>query len=886
MSLIVGTKLGRYEIRAKIGEGGMGEVYRARDTKLNRDVAVKVLPAAFSADADRLRRFEQEAQAASALNHSNILAVFDFGEHGGAPYVVAELLEGETLRERMFAGALPSRTAVEYACQIAEGLSAAHLRGIVHRDLKPENIFLTQQGGLKILDFGLAKLIAPPTGAEVQTDIPTRQVNTGAGATVGTVGYMSPEQVRAERVDHRSDIFSFGVVLYEMLAGKSAFRSGSAIETLNAILKDEPAELSQLNPNVPPGLERVVRRCLEKKPERRFQSASDLAFALESQSDTTRSAPALTTVPDRRFKREHLAWLLAGVFFVAMSLLALWYFRQSPAEPRMTSFLVYPPEGSTFSSHDLPVPVAVAPDGRQLAMVVIEGGRTRIWIRRLDSLNAAPLENTEGAQNPFWSPDGRFIAFFAGGKLKKIAATGGVPVVICEAPPTGNSGTWSAQDAILFTQNVGAEGIQRVSAAGGQVSQVTRPDRSQQEIYHFWPEFLPDGRHFIFFAGALKRENSNLYVGSLDSDKKQLLTPASSRAVYSPPGLLLYMREGALLAQPFDLQTLRLTGESATIAEHVGNFSSTGNSYFSVSRNGEVLAYQVPGRPSRLVWLNRSGAEVGSIGDPNNYTNPRLSPDGQKLAVNLIDRKDGSTDIWICDLSRNAFARFTFESGMENGSTWSPDGRRIAYAHDISGPPSLFEKTVGASEGQPLIPSQDGPQLPLDWSPDGQFLLYRDYSAKTKSDLYILPMAGERKPIPFANTPFSESQARFSPDGRWIAYSSSESGKAEVYARRFPGEGERFQISNGGGTYPRWRGDGRELFYLSSDPDQTLMSVLVSTGETFTAGTPTALFKIENRNGLDFDAARDGQRFVLNTRAGAPSAPLTVITGWAAIVKR
>ena len=370
----------------------------------------------------------------------------------------------------------------------------------MHRDLKPENIFLTQQGGLKILDFGLAKLIEPIASGEGQTDVATRQINTGAGTTVGTVGYMSPEQVRAERVDHRSDIFSFGVVLYEMLAGQRAFRSGSAVETLNAILEKEPADLSQLNPNVPLGLERVVQRCLEKKPERRFQSASDLAFALESLSGTTRSAPAVVAASGRKLTREHLAWLLAGVFLVALLVFAFFYLSRKPAELKGTSFLVYPPEKSTLNAHDLPFPVAVSPDGRRIALAMTTEGSSRIWLRPLDSLSATPLENTDGAQNPFWSPDGRFIAFFAGNKLKKIAATGGVSTVICDAPGVGNGGTWNDQDVILFTQNIGADGIQRVSAAGGAVTPVTKVETSRQEIYHFWPEFLPDGRHFLFLG--------------------------------------------------------------------------------------------------------------------------------------------------------------------------------------------------------------------------------------------------------------------------------------------------------------------------------------------------------------------------------------------------
>jgi eukaryotic-like serine/threonine-protein kinase len=418
------------------------------------------------------------------------------------------------------------------------------------------------------------------------------------------------------------------------------------------------------------------------------------------------------------------------------------------------------------------------------------------------------------------------------------------------------------------------------------VTPVTKVETSRQEIYHFWPEFLPDGRHFLFLAGARQRENSNLYIGSLDANKPELLTPATSRAIYTPPGYLLYLREGTLLAQTFDARTFRLSGEPLTVAERVGNFSGTGNGYFSVSANGEVLAYQVAGSPTRLIWMNRSGAEVGSIGEPNSYALPRLSPDGQKLAVNIIDRKDSTNDIWIYDVARNSSARFTFESGLENAPVWSPDGRRIAYAHDQNGPPNLFVKGISDPEGESLIPSQDGPQAPTDWSPDGQFIIYGDLSSKTQVDLYILPMSGERKPIPFVRTPFNEGQGRFSPDGRWIAYTSTESGKTEVYVQRFQGGGERVQVSTAGGTSPRWRGDGRELLFLGPAPNRRVMSVPVTTGDTFTAGTPVPLFKVELRSSLDFEVARDGQRFIINTNAGVPATPLTVITGWAANLKR
>jgi len=885
MTLATGTKLGRYEIRSKIGEGGMGEVYRARDTKLNRDVAVKVLPSAFSADADRLRRFEQEAQAASALNHSNILAVFDFGEHEGAPYVVAELLEGETLRDRMFAGALPARTATEYASQIAQGLAAAHGRGIVHRDLKPENIFLTQQGGLKILDFGLAKLIEPIASGEAQTDVPTRRVNTGAGTTVGTVGYMSPEQVRAERVDHRSDIFSFGVVLYEMLAGQRAFRSGSAVETLSAILEKEPTELSQLNPNIPPSLERVVQRCLEKKPERRFQSASDLAFALESLSGATRSAPVLQTdsTSKRWFTREHFAWLLAGALLLTTLALLFFYPRPARVDGYASQFLIYPPEQASFAAWDLPFPVTISPDGRQLALVLNTEGQSKIWLRRLDSLSAQPLDNTEGAQNPFWSPDGRFIGFFAGGKLKKIAVAGGVPSVLCDAPPNTNSGTWNAADIILFTSGQIDRGIMSVNATGGEVREITKPDSSRNEIYHFWPQFLPDGRHFLFLKGTQRRDDSAIYVGSLDGGEHKRLLPASSRVMYAPPGYLLYLREGALLAVPFNAASLAVTGEQITAAEKVGNFRSTGNAYFSVSGNGDVLAYLPGSNNSRLVWKNRSGVEEETIGPPNVYLGPRLSPDGQKVAVDIFNPKDGTNDIWIYDLPRATFTRFTFEPGLENSPLWSPDGQTIVYARDRDGAPHLFMKRVSDSgEGEMLLPSGEGPQGPYDWSPDGQSLIYRSVSLQTKADIFVLPLTGERKPVPFVQTPFNEYDARLSPDGKWLAYVSDQSGRREVYVDRFPGGGQRSQISNSGGRAPRWHPNGRELFYLA---DQKLMALPVKSGDKFEAGTATALFSAQARSG-DYEVSADGRRFLVNTNTGVPVLPLTVSTNWTINLKR
>ena len=882
MPLKAGTKLGEYEIASPLGAGGMGEVYRARDPRLRRDVAIKVLPASVSEDPERLRRFREEACAASRLNDPHVLVVHDIGGDGGAPFIVSELLEGETLRECLRRGPLPPARAADYAAQAARGLAAAHDARLVHRDLKPENLFVTRDDRVKILDFGLAKL-GGPFGADGDgTEAPTRKLDTEPGTILGTVSYMSPEQAEGRPVDHRSDIFSFGAVLYEMLSGRRAFRGETQLDTLNSI----PPELSQAGAQVPPGLERIVRRCLEKKPERRFQSAHDLAFALESLSETTRTGAFAAVSPapgTRRLTREHVAWLLACLFLLSTLALAAFYFRRAPAHLSATSFLVFPPEKAVLAAGDFPQPAAVSPDGRRLALVINAEGRTRIWLRPLDSLKAEPLENTDGAQDPFWSPDGRFIAFFAGGKLKKVAAAGGVPTVLCDAAPNANYGTWGPEDVILFTQ--GDAGVYRVSAGGGEVTQVSRPDPARREVYHFWPQFLPDGRRFLFLVGAAQMEESALYVGSLDGGEPRRLAQSNSRAVYVPPGYLLYVREGALLAHPFDDGSLRFTGEPLTVAEHVGNFSTTGNAFFSASADGRVLAYQTSASPTRLVWIGRGGEELGSVGAPANYSAARLSSDGRKLAVNVISPKDGANDVWVYDLERGTSTRFTYEPGLENAPVWSPDGRRIVYAHDSAGPPHLFQKSLNG-EAERLLPPGLGPQFAYDFTPDGQFLLYSERDPKTNNDILILPLAGERKPSAFLRTPFNETQARLSPDGRWVAYASNESGRYEVYVQPFPSGGERVQVSNAGGTGPRWRRDGRELFYVTLRPDQSVVSVpLKVEGDRFEAGTPAPLFKVE-LNSTDYEVTADGQRFLLNTTAGAPTTPLAVTAGWAAGLKR
>ena len=861
----------------------MGEVYRARDEKLNRDVAIKVLPAAFSEHKDRLSRFEQEAQAAGALNHPNILAIYDIDVQDDAPFVVSELLAGETLRDRLRRGPLSARLAVDMALQVARGLAAAHDKGIVHRDLKPENIFLTNDDRVKILDFGLAKLVAPVDGAQPQTDVPTRRRHTDPGTILGTVGYMSPEQARGEHVDHRSDIFALGAVLYEMLSGERAFVRPSAVETLNAIIKEEPPEFISVS-SISPAMQSIVRHCLEKKRERRFQSANDVAFALETLLGSSQPSVTFAEAPATRpkFTHEHLAWAIAGVLALITTVALVSYFRRPAVNSHATRFLVFPPENSSFVASDIPFPVAISPDGTKLAVVVVSGGQRQLWLRSLDSLTAQPLANTESAQNPFWSPDGRFIAFFAGGKLKRIGIDGGVTAVICDVPPNANSGTWNSEDTILFTTGSNDKGILKVSATGGEPTVVIRPNEAEQELYCFWPSFLPDGRHFLYVSAKGKRSDTTLRVGSLDSNEKKELMKINSRALYSPPGYLVYVREGVLMARPFDAQSLSFTGDEVSIADHIGNFASTGNAYFAVSANGEVVSYLSGQRNSRLTWLDRTGKQLSTVGEPSTYWLHRLSPDGKKLAVDIVDPKDSTDDIWINDFERGTFTRFTFDPGLENGSLWFPDGRGIVYARDRDGAPHLFQKMLSdPGEGEMLLPpARTGPQYPLDFTPDGQFMIYQEPRANNGLDLLILPMTGDRKPVPFATTQFNENEARISPDGKWIAFASDQTGRREIYVQRFSGSGERIQVSNGGGSLPRWNRNGKELLFVSQ---QKIMSVSVKAGETFELGTPVELFSFD---GADYDVAPDGQRFLIRTTAGVPPLPLTVATAWYANLKR
>ena len=910
MKIAAGVKFSHYEISAPLGAGGMGEVWRARDTRLDREVAIKVLPASFANDADRLRRFEQEARATSATNHPNILTVYDIGNHEGAPYIVEELLDGEELRARLNEGAIPPRNATEYARQIAEGLAAAHAKGIVHRDLKPENIFVTTDGRLKILDFGLAKL-RPQPATQAGSEIETQKLITDPGTVMGTVGYMSPEQVRGQEADTRADIFSFGVILYEMLSGRRAFNGESAIEVMNAILKEDPPELGEWDVKITPGLEKIVRRCLEKKPEQRFHSAHDLGYALEalssssgarpesqpesrpeSQFDTQAAAPVATkgTGPSHLFGSLRLAWAIAALLsIVTLGVIWAYFTRQPTADARLMKFSILPPEKSSFGQ------IAVSPDGRHLAFTAVTGGKNQLWARAFDATGAKPLPGTQDAFFPFWSPDSRFIGFFANGWLKKIEATGGPVQTLCEVDiPMGAA--WSRDGVILFAQV--PLGLLRISATGGEVTQVTTYDKSRQEFPHCYPRWLPDGRHFLYSISSELKEMRGLYVGSLDGAVKRRLLDAGPVIAYMPAvpgdpadgdGWLVFVRDGTLLAQRFDARRLAFTGDPFSLSDKVGSdLFFTNFSTFTVSDNGVLVFDPSPNRQRRqYLFVDRSGRPTKSLDVVAGIFQFWLSPDEKRFIADCVDPQIGTYDLWMYDVADAHAARFTFDPQHDYNPVWSPDGSRIVWA---SNQDALYQKAANLAGDKTLLLKSDSTKFPTDWSQDGRFIIYSQIDPKTKSDVWFLPASGsgEVKPFPVLQTDANESAGTLSLDGRWLAYSSDVSGRLEVYVQGYPGGGGKRQISTGGGDIPRWRRDGRELFYYTGDGK--LMAAPVKSGENFETGAAVSLFEFRAgtvQSFAPYAVTADGQRFLINAVVEtAPSAPLTVVVNWAAGMKK
>jgi len=889
MSIAPGLRLGPYEIVSPLGAGGMGEVYRARDTRLQRDVAVKVLPASLATDPERLLRFEQEARAAAALNHPNITAVHDLGQHEGAPFIVTELLQGESLRTTLARGVVPARQAITYAMQLAHGLAAAHEKGIVHRDLKPDNVFVTLEGNVKILDFGIAKLTQPETASAGVTLMPTTPVvnavpNTVAGMVLGTIGYMSPEQVRGAAVDHRTDIFALGIVLHEMLSGRRPFGGDTTADVMSAILKDDPSELSGTGTRIAPALERVVRRCLEKQPAMRFQSARDLAFALDTLTAQADTVPVVAADLGRKKASRSIvtivAWSAAAVSLLAAVAFATLYFRTPAPETRTMRFQLMPPGPTAAES------LMLSPDGRQLAFVASAGGPAQIWVRSLDTLQPRALAGTSGATYVFWSPDATSIGFFAQGKLKKVAAAGGSPVTICDAID-GRGATWSAGGVILFASGPGGP-ILRVPATGGEPRPVTTVPQGGRGGHRF-PSFLPDGQHFLYASGSDQPERTGIFVGALDQSLPVRLLPEDGNAIYAAAGsrgYLLFRRDETLMAQAFDPRSLTLSGDLVPIAERVPISQNVGFGAFTASLEGTIVVTEGGSANRELVWVDRSGKRLRTVTRSGLtglawFAPIALSPDEKKVAYSV---GTGQLDLWIQDIDRDVASRFTFRTGTARNPVWSPDGNTIVFSFSQSRIPTvnLFRKpaTGGGAEEDLGISGLNA--FVYDWSADGEWLVYQRQDPQTDMDLWLLPLKGDRKPVPYLTSPFAEYAGRFAPTNgapRWMAYESNESGDTEIYIQEIPARGAKYQVSSGGGDSPTWRADGRELFYFT--PDRKLIAAPITLGPQIEIGTPRELFA--NAVVGTYAASRDGQRFLINVPAGPDSSapPATVVLNWA-----
>jgi serine/threonine protein kinase/Tol biopolymer transport system component len=885
LTLARGTKIGPYEVLSPIGAGGMGEVYRARDPRIGRDVAIKVLPSGFAEDSERLHRFERETRAAGALNHPNILAIYDAGTDLGVPYLVSELLEGTTLQEALGGASIPQRKAIDYALQIARGLAAAHEKGIVHRDLKPANLFVTRDGGVKILDFGLARIARPGSQAEDLTHEPTVTRETETGVVLGTPVYMSPEQVQGRDADHRSDIFALGAVLYEMLAGKRPFAGATTIEVMSSILKEQPRPVSEINPSVSPALESIVLRCLEKDPYDRFQSARDLGFALQAVSGGTPSSASTAIPQDRARRLPHWSLALAGVAAAAAILLAI-EFRRGARRERPVVAMINPP--ANLQLNVLFGGIALSPDGLRIAFTTESEG-DRLWVRQLDSGEEHPVEGTSKAYAPFWSPDSKSIGFFNESKLKKVDVSGGPAQTICDAP-YGRGGTWSPNGTILFAPRVYSE-LFRVSADGGEPSRVTRLNPNERT--HRWPYFLPDGKHFLYVASVKgERTINSVFLSSLDSPQSRLLVPNALNAIYAPAGYLIFAREGNLLAQPFDVDRLETTGPPFAAAREKVNSNPLGAvAPISVSGNG-ILAYQpYPAVSMQLQGMSRTGVKTGAPAEIGFTDMLRLSPDGKRVAFVRSTPQRDEPDIWILDTGDRKFERFTFDSYLEQNPTWSPDGKSIVYGSDRTGGCDLYRKALGDGSKEELLLHSDHVKYPDDWSPDGRFILFEEKDPDKEFDLWVLPLFGDRKPFVYLQTPYRELEGHFSPDGRLVAYISDESGRFEIYVRPFPGPGNPLRVSQSGGTGPIWGRDGKELFYISGD--RALMAAEVQAVKELRLGSLRPVFRLPDEWYLTstqfstdapaHDVSSDGQTFYFAVPAARmPVLPISLVLNWSA----
>jgi serine/threonine protein kinase len=905
MTLATGTKVGPYEIVSPIGAGGMGEVYRARDTKLNREVALKVLPSAFARDAERMARFQREAQLLASLNHPNIAAIHGLEESGGVRALVMELVEGPTLAERIAQGPILLEETLTIARQIAEGLEYAHEKGIVHRDLKPANVKITSEGTVKVLDFGLAKAAEGTVATGSASDSPTLTVAaTQAGVILGTAAYMSPEQARGKAVDKRADIWAFGVVLYEMLTGKQAFEGETISDTLAAVIKSEP-NLGALPKTTPLPIRKLLLRCLMKEQRRRLQAIGEARIAIDEYLadpvGTTEAAVLGFPVGVRKssFKRERLVWIIATAVLLLATIaggVSYWWLSRVPARTIVAEIL--PSENSQFNFSGLlgGAPV-LSPDGRTLAFSASDAsGKKMLWVRSLDSSASRLLADTEGSASPFWSADSRVLGFFADGKLKTIEASGsGASAVVLADAPADAGGSWNRDGTILFVPDY-RKGLYQVAASGGAPVIVIAEDASKYSVYA-WPRFLPDGKHFLYAAGATDPALAGTYFASLDGKENRLLLRGGDRATYAS-GFLLYLRNSTLMAQTFDPERGELKGDAHSVVQRV--LETFGSGVFDASENGVLIYQQSIGRVGgrRMRWLDRGGKELDFIGEAGAYCDVRLSPDGRKLAFNA---GDPNSEVWVNDLVRGVRMRLTIDPDTDHGvPVWSPDGSRILFAA-LTGKArrGIYQKPSNGAGGEELLLAAETSNTsiyPTSWSSDGRFILYvrgDPGSPSAQGDIGVLPLAGDRKPRLLVQTQAAAYDGQFSPDARWVAYTSRESGREEVYVVPFDAAkllntnsgsenvraGGKWLISTSGGHCPRWRKDGKEIFYLS--PDNKMMAVGVEVREnSIELQTPRSLFTAIPADFFSpYDVSADGKKFLINT-PNVQNTPLTLVVNW------
>ena len=873
MAILPGRRLGPYEILSAIGAGGMGEVYRAKDTRLDRIVAIKVLPAHLADRPELRERFEREARTIASLNHPHICTLFDIGHQDGIDFLVMEYLEGETLAQRLVKGPLPLEQVLQYAIEIADALDKAHRKGVTHRDLKPGNIMLTKTG-TKLLDFGLAKLRqeAAPANASL-SDLPTAvDPATAAGTILGTLQYMAPEQLEGKDVGARTDIFAFGAVVYEMATGKKAFEGKSQASLIAAILEREPPAMSSLQPMTPPALDRVVKKCLAKEPDRRWQVASDLHDELKWIAEGGSQVSSHVTIPAKGLRALRGRALMFGALLLVAAIagFAGWILKPTTGQP-VTRTVISLPTGQQLAGFDDGPALALSSDGTHLVYVARQGGVQQLYLRAMDSLESKPIPGTEDAINPFFSPDGQWLGFFAGGKLKKVSMSGGAALTLgYVATPLGAS--WSSLGMILFSPSANSVLFQ-VPDVGGTPQRLTHFEKA--DTSHRWPEFLPGGRAVLFAAGptAATFTDGQVAVQSIETGQRRNLIQGGMDPRYLPPGHLVYAQGGSLMAMPFDPQRLAAMGAAVPVVDGVLQSLSTGAAQYSVSEAGSLVyvAGGLESAQSRLVWVNRNGAEKPLAAPAHAYSAPRISPDGRRVAVGIVEQE---TQTWMYDLSRNALTRLTFDGNYNFLPVWTPDGKRIAFISNKGGPLNIFWQLADGSGGLERLTTSEYIHTPQSFSGDGKLLAYYEVNPTTQRDIWVLSM-GDPSPAAarsgqvrgsqlFLRTPFDESGPRFSPDGHWLTYVSNESGRYEVYVQPYPGPGGKWQISTEGGTEPVWNPNGRELFYRSGDK---MMAVEISTQPSFTVDKPRMLFEGKYEAPpfpiANFDVSPDGQRFLM-----------------------